>query len=99
MSDEIPFGQSATAGCLSGAGSVLAALPLSFLYLLWPKQHGEDYTILILWANAPLLSLLWGVPIWAWLRRERPHFANGWICAHGVAALLNGACWGFFLIK
>jgi hypothetical protein len=93
MSEKLPFRLTATAGCLAGTGSVLATLPLTALYLLVPG-HGEDYTILVLWANAPFIALLWGVPVWIWLRQRAAHFAFGWICAHGVAALLNGACWG-----
>jgi hypothetical protein len=92
MSEKLPFRQSATAGCLSAGVSILAVLPLSTLYLLFQRSQGEDFTMLILWLNAPLIALLWALPLWFWLRRTRPQFAFGWLCAHLAGALINGAC-------
>lgn len=100
MSEPIPFRQSTIAGSLLGVASVLAVLPLSLLYELWPRSvRNEDFTVLILWANSGLISLLWGLPVWAWQRRRRPHFAFAWLCVHLTAALITGACLGLFTLK
>jgi hypothetical protein len=78
-----------------GAGllSMLAVLPLAFA--ADQARIGGPYVAVIVVINAPLIALLWALPLWALVKRRRPHFAYGWLCTHLCAASFNGLCWGY----
>ena len=90
----------------SAIGGILACLALNFLAVavFFVGIAGFRWLALETVAIGALLGigivqLLYVIPVVLWARRrEMKTFASGVIVGAAITFLLNGACWGWFLI-